>query len=85
MLLGNFQIINIHVAKCLEKKCREIIEPQLNDTHCGLHPGRSTANQIFTLQQIFVKSWEYAKDVYMCSVDLEKAYDGILVKSFGEC
>ena len=37
-------------------------------------PGRSTTDQTFTLRQIFEKSWEYAKDVYACFVDLEKAY-----------
>ena len=85
MLLGKFQITNIYVANCLEKTCCEIIEPKLNYTQCSLHPGRSTTDQIFTLQQIFEKSWEYAKDVYICFVDLEKAYDGFLVKSFKEC
>jgi len=25
MLFGNFQIITIYIAKCLEKRCREII------------------------------------------------------------
>ena len=74
ILFGNFLIINISIAKCLEKTCHEIIEPKLNDTQCGLRPGRSTTDQIFTLQQIFEKSWEHAKDVYTCFVDLEKAY-----------
>jgi len=31
----------------------------------------------FTLQQIFEKSWEYAKGVFTCFVDLEKAYDRV--------
>ena len=34
-------------------------------------------NEIFALQQIFEKSWEYAKEVNACFVDLEKAYDRI--------
>ena len=34
-------------------------------------------DQIFDLQQVFEKSWEYAKEVYMCFVDLEKAYDRV--------
>ena len=34
-------------------------------------------DQIFALQQIFEKSWEYAKKVNACFVDLEKAYDRI--------
>ena len=64
-------------AKCLEKKCREIVEPKLTDAQCGFRPGRSTMDQIFALQQIFEKSWEYAKEVNACFVDLEKAYDRI--------
>ena len=64
-------------AKCLEKKCREIVEPKLADAQCGFRPGRSTMDQIFALQQIFEKSWEYAKEVNACFVDLEKAYDRI--------
>jgi len=77
MLFGNFQMFNFYVAKCLEKRCRERNEPKLNDTQCGFHPGHSTADQNFTLQQILEKSWEYAKNVYTCFVDLEKAYDWV--------
>ena len=34
-------------------------------------------NQIFAFQQVFEKSWEYAKEVYTCFVNLEKAYDRV--------
>jgi len=51
-------------AKCLEKRCREIIEPELDDTQCGLRPGRSTTDKIFTRQQIFKKSSQCARYVY---------------------
>ena len=61
-------------AKCLEKKCREIVKSKLEDGQCNFRPGRSTMDQIFTLRQIFEKSWEFAKDVFACFVDLEKAY-----------
>ena len=64
-------------AKCLEKKCRKIVEPKLTDAHCDFRPGRSIMDQIFALQQIFERSWEYAKEVNACFVDLEKAYDRI--------
>ena len=64
-------------AKCLRKKCCEIVEPKLTDAQCGFRPGRSTMNQIFALQKILEKSWEYAKEVSACFVDFEKAYDRI--------
>ena len=43
----------------------------------GFRHGRSTTSQIFALQQIFEKSWEYAKEVNACFVDFEKAFDRI--------
>ena len=50
-------------SECLEKNCREIVESKLTDAQCGFRPGRSTRDQVFALQQIFEKSWEYAKEV----------------------
>jgi len=38
----------------------------------NLYPG-----QFLSLKQNFEKFWEYAKSVYTCFVDLEKAYDRI--------
>jgi len=49
------------IAKCLEQRCREIIEPKLEDTQCDFRLDRSATDQIFILQQLFEKSWEYAK------------------------
>ena len=59
-------------AKCLERKCREIMESKLEDDQCGFRPDRSTTGQIFTLKQIFEKAWEYGKDLFASFVDLEK-------------
>ena len=64
-------------AKCLERKCREIVKSKLEDGQCSFRPGRSTTDQIFTVKQIFEKSWEYGKDLFVCFVDLEKAYDRV--------
>jgi len=46
-------------------------------TQCGFHPAHSTRDKNIPLQQVFEKSWEHAKNVYTCSVDLEKAYDRV--------
>ena len=53
------------------------MESKLEDDQSGFRPGRSTTDQIFTLKQIFEKSWEYGKDRFACFVDLEKAYDRV--------
>ena len=62
-------------AKCLERKCRETVESKLEHGQRGFCPDRSTTDQIFTLKQIFEKSWEFGKDLFACFADLEKAYD----------
>ena len=36
-------------AKCLERKCREMVESKLKDGQYGFCRGRSTTNQIFSL------------------------------------
>ena len=64
-------------AKYLERKCREIVESKLEDGQYCFRPGRSTMDRIFTLKQIFKKSWEYGKDLFACFVDLEKANDRV--------
>ena len=64
-------------AKVLERRVRPIVEPQIQEEQCGFRPGRGTTDQIFTLAGILEKAWEFAYPVYMCFVDLEKAYDRV--------
>ena len=64
-------------ARVLERKCRTIVEPKIQDTQCGFRPGRGTTDQLFTLRQVFEKAWEFAKPVYTAFIDLEKAYDRV--------
>jgi len=81
----DFLKIKICVAKCLEKGCREVIKPKLNDTQCGFRLGRSTTDQIFTLHHIFEKSWEYAEYVFTNALSTSRKHlTGFLVKSFAE-
>ena len=70
-------------AKYLKRKCREIVESNLEDGQCGFRSGRCTTDQIFTLKQIFEKSWKYGKDLFACFIDLEKAYGRVLGINFG--
>jgi len=48
---------------------------QVEGTQSDFRPVRSSAEQIFILQQLFEKSWEYTKDVHTAYfIDLEKAH-----------
>jgi len=64
-------------SKVLERRVRPIVEPQIEEEQCGFRPGRGTMDQLFTLARILEGAWEYAYPVYMCFVDLEKAYDRV--------
>ncbi|CAF3293547.1 unnamed protein product [Rotaria sp. Silwood2] len=64
-------------ARIIERRCQQIVEPQIQENQWGFRAGRSTTDQIFTLQQIIEKSWEFAKPIYALFVDLEKAYDRV--------
>ena len=64
-------------AKRLERKCRETVESKQENGQSGFRPGRNTLDQIFTLKQIFEKSWKYGKNLFACFVDLKKANDRV--------
>ncbi|TWW59266.1 R2DM Retrovirus-related Pol polyprotein from type II retrotransposable element [Takifugu flavidus] len=64
-------------ARVLEKRIRLIVEPLIEEEQCRFCPGRGTTDQLFTLAGVLKGSWEFAKPVHMCFVDLEKAYDRV--------
>ncbi|VDP49614.1 unnamed protein product, partial [Soboliphyme baturini] len=72
-------------AKVLERKCRDIVDLKIQEEQCGFRPGRSTSDHTFALRQIAEKSWEYAQPLYMCFLDLEKAYHRIPCNSLWTC
>jgi hypothetical protein len=64
-------------AKVLHSRLTEVVDQKIQDEQCGFRRGRGTTDQLFLLQQIAEKAWEYAKPVYISFVDLEKAYDRV--------
>ena len=51
-------------------------EPQIEE-QCRFLSGRGMTDQLFTLARILEGAWEYSDPVYMCFIDLEKAYDRV--------
>jgi len=47
------------------------------EKQCGLLPGRGTLDQLFTYARILEGAWEPAQPLFMCFVDLKKAYNCI--------
>jgi hypothetical protein len=64
-------------AKVLHSRLSEVVDHQIQDEQCGFRKGRGTTDQLFTLQQVIEKAWEYDQEVYISFVDLEKAYDRV--------
>ncbi|TWW64974.1 hypothetical protein D4764_22G0006210 [Takifugu flavidus] len=61
----------------LERRVRRIVEPRIQEEHCGFRPGCGTVDQLYTLSRVFEGAWEFAQPVHMCFVDLEKAFDHV--------
>ena len=70
-----------HVCKIftyiLQKRIQQKTEEILSQAQAGFRPGRSTADQLFSLIKIGVKYLEKNKDVYCCYVDFEKSFDRV--------
>jgi hypothetical protein len=49
----------------------------IGDHQCGFHRNRSTMDQIFYIQQILQKKWEYNGTVNQLFIDFKKAYDSV--------
>ena len=55
---------------------RLLIDPQLMKTQCGFRKGRGTVDQLWW----YVRWWratEYRTPLYLCFMDLTKAYDSV--------
>ena len=63
----------------------------LQENQCGFRSGRGCLDHLFTLRMLMEKSREFCQPLYLCFVDLRKAYDSVnrsalwcvLQKSFG--
>jgi reverse transcriptase-like protein len=65
------------LAKVLYKRIEHVVEPKLHEAQCGFRKGRGCVDQIFSLKECLSMARQKDKSVYMCFVDLRKAYDSV--------
>ncbi len=62
-------------ARVLERSIQPVVELLIQEEQCGFHPGPGKLDQLYTLTRVLEDSWEFARPVHMCFMDLEKALD----------
>ena len=63
--------------KVLRRRLAERAELLLRENSCGFRSGRGCVDQVFTLRVLVEKAREFNTPVYLCFVDLKKAYDSV--------
>ncbi|CAK1597804.1 unnamed protein product [Parnassius mnemosyne] len=64
-------------ARLLLNRLRKLSERILPESQFGFRPDRGTCEAIFSLRQLQEKSREQGRNMYLCFVDLEKAFDSV--------
>jgi hypothetical protein len=67
-------------SRIFETRLRQEMENKLKETQNGFRPGRSVQDHIFTLRQVIEKVIAYDRELCLCFIDLEKAFDRIFWK-----
>ncbi|CAG9116303.1 unnamed protein product [Plutella xylostella] len=64
-------------ARVLLNRLKQLSEKILPETQFGFRPDRGTCEAIFSVRQLQEKSREQGRQLYLCFVDLEKAFDSV--------
>ena len=65
------------LALILFYRLQAIIDPQLKEAQSGFRKGRGTVDQLWVVRQVVVRATVYRTPLYLCFVDLTKAYDSV--------
>lgn len=64
-------------ARVLLNRLKNLSERILPETQFGFRPDRGTCEAIFSVRQLQEKSREQGRQLFLCFVDLEKAFDSV--------
>nr|GEU32659.1 O-acyltransferase WSD1-like [Tanacetum cinerariifolium] len=67
-------------AKKAVAKAKDKAETRVSENEFGFMPGRSTIEAIHLLRSLMVKYREKQRDLHLAFLDLEKAYDSVLLE-----
>ena len=65
------------ILKVLLRRLRERIRREVSEEQCGFVEGKGTSNAIFMLRTMAERVIEKQRDLYVCFIDYEKAFDKV--------
>ena len=65
------------MLKILQAKFQWYVNQELPDVHTRFRKGRGTRDQIANIHWIIKKAREFHRDIYFCSTDYTKTFDGM--------
>ena len=68
----------------MEKRVRDILDKQVEESQSGFGKGRSCQDHVFTLKQISEKIRIYDQEIYMNCVDIRKSLIVFQENTFGK-
>ena len=64
-------------SRIILNRIHDLVECKLLEIQSGFRPNRSTIDQIFTLKMTMEKRRAFNKPLFMCFIDITKAYDSV--------
>ena len=65
------------MLKILQARLQQYVNHELLDVQAGFRKGRETRDQIANDHQIIDKAREFQKNIYVCFIDYDKAFDSM--------
>ena len=65
------------VLRVILNRIRNMIRPEIPEEQYGFVKGKGTANAIFLLRMISERAVEMQRDVFLCFIDYQKAFDTV--------
>ena len=63
------------MLKILQARLQQYMNREISDVHAGFRKGRGTRDQIANICWTIKKAREFQKNIYVCFIDYDKAFD----------